>query len=419
MDTIRNIYKKNQSLLMDFFWRALQIFGREGTSFFAFLIASNLLLPTELSLYTYVVSVVLLIVRFCDFGVSGATSKYVAELKATDEKSIKPLVGGMLLVLLSTVLLAVILIVVWGEKIFPETEGYMRFLIPVLFVSPIFYLYEGVFRGLRKFKLISIVSFSTGVLSLLVSYLLISNYELTGAIISQNIQYILLAFIFIVSFGRISLKIDKKLLGKVLKYALIIGISNIGLYLYTRADVIILGNQNLLEYVSYYEIAYKIFSMILLPSTILGSVVAPRVTEMFAKKEFKGMKKDLLLKTSLLFVFGSVVSVAIYILLPLIIQYVFPQYEYSIVKEFMIIFLVILPLRYVSSYLSTGYITASGNAKIVAFPLLVWGVVNVVLDYLFIQEFGYVGIMYATLISQIGYIFTKDSIFIFKILKKL
>ena len=419
MNKLRNIYSKNKKILADFFWRSLQIFGREGTSFFAFIIVSNLLIPEELSLYTYVSSIALLIIRFCDFGISGSTSKYTAELKETDEKKIESLIGGMVSLLGLIVVFACVFVIVLGDTLFPEAEGFLLYLLPLLILSPFFYLYEGVLRGLRKFKLVAIVSFGTGILTLLLSYFLIAKFDLVGAFISQNIQYLLLVGILFFYVGKISFKFDKELIKNVLKYAFVIGLANVGLYLYTRADVILLGQGGFLEYVSYYEVSNKIFMIILLPSTILGTVVAPRITAKFAKNKFNGMIKDLKTKVVGMFLLGFFCSLIIYLFLPLIIKLVFSQYDFELVRQFIIILLILLPFRYVSSFLTTGYITSSGYARISAYPLLAWGVVNVLLGYFLIRRFGYIGVMYATLISQVGFMLTKDGWFILKVLSKI
>jgi O-antigen/teichoic acid export membrane protein len=79
----------------------------------------------------------------------------------------------------------------------------------------------------------------------------------------------------------------------------------------------------------------------------------------------------------------------------------------------------VLPFRFFSNYLTGSYIVAGGFAKLSTVTLLIFGILNLVLDIILIKSFGLIGIIYSTLIVQISFALSKDLYFYFKIIKKL
>jgi len=71
--------KNNKEFSRNFIWRCVQTFGKQGASFFLFIIATYLLSKENMGIYNYVFSALYLLTIFADFGISTATSKYVAE----------------------------------------------------------------------------------------------------------------------------------------------------------------------------------------------------------------------------------------------------------------------------------------------------------------------------------------------------
>jgi O-antigen/teichoic acid export membrane protein len=72
------------------------------------------------------------------------------------------------------------------------------------------------------------------------------------------------------------------------------------------------------------------------------------------------------------------------------------------------ILLILIPFRFFSTYLNVGYITPVGKVKVASFLVLVFGAINVALDYLLIGIYGFIGVVYATVVTQLLYMFLKD-----------
>ena len=54
-----------------------------------------------------------------------------------------------------------------------------------------------------------------------------------------------------------------------------------------------------------------------------------------------------------------------------------------------------------NAFLRSSYITVSGNQKIILFTSIFSAIINILLNYIFINEFGVLGAAYATVLTQI------------------
>jgi len=86
---IRQKYLQHKETINNFTWRALQIFGKSGITFLIFIICAKLLGPYTFGIYNYILAIVFFLVMFGDFGISTATSKYIAEYNVTDKEKLK------------------------------------------------------------------------------------------------------------------------------------------------------------------------------------------------------------------------------------------------------------------------------------------------------------------------------------------
>ena len=61
----------------------------------------------------------------------------------------------------------------------------------------------------------------------------------------------------------------------------------------------------------------------------------------------------------------------------------------------------IIPTFMLTNFLTHGYLYSTGNAKLHLKIMLFFGVLNVVLDYYFISLFGFIGVIYVTVICSV------------------
>lgn len=417
---MKRYFKKNKETIENFFWRALQIFGKQGFSFLIFFICAQLLNSFDFGIYNYILAIVYLLVIFSDFGISLATSKEIAERKALGEKdNLKKVAFNSFILILGLSILVAAVAIILFNFIFTDKTNYLTYILPLVFLIPISALYDGIYRGLKKFKELSAITTINGLFSLFFVYFFVDNYGLTGALVSQLLFYVFLSISLSVALKlNFFLKqVDLTIIKKIFYYSLLVGLSNVGYFLYTRVDVLFLGFFNLVEEISYYEIINKIFMIVLLPITILGTVVAPNTAKNSILQRYDYLFKKIKTESFLLLIVGLITSILFFFLLPIIFENFFPSYDLNILEKMLLPILLLIPFRFFSSYVTVGYITPSGNVKITTILLLVFGIFNAFLDFIFIAKWGLMGVIFATILSQLPYIIIKDTLFFFKLRK--
>jgi len=418
INMIKSQYFKHKETINSFIWRFLQIFGTQGITFLIFILCAKLLTPYDFGIYNYILAIVFFLITFGDFGISIATSKYIAEYNAINTKKVRLVLFNSGIVILGLSLIVTMIIIVFGKYFLYEKFSYLLWTLPLFFFAPMTSLYDGIYRGLKRFKRLAIISLVTGFLAIWYVYYLIKNFGLVGALVSQNLFYLSLFLVLALDYKEFDFIFDKEIIKKITSYSLWIGLSNIGLFLYTKVDIIILGQFGFIEEIGYYEIINKIFIMILMPVTLLATVVAPNTTKNFAFKKYNYIKNKILEESIFLFLAGLVIAVFSYLIFPYVFKVFLYGYNLILLMQILTLLLFLLPIRFISSYIIIAYITPSGFAKILTFTILLCGILNVILDFVFINMFGFIGVIYATLFSQLLFIITTLLLFIIVINKR-
>src|SRR3989338_7409042 len=187
----RDKYTQHKETIHNFIWRAIQILGKSMATFLIFILSAKLLTPYDFGIYNYVLAIVFFLIIFGDFGISTATSKYVAEYNVTDKKKLKLVLFNSGIIILGLTILITIITLIIGPWYLKEKYIYILWLLPLVFLAPMTYLYDGIYRGLKQFKKLAIISVIIGLISIPFVYILIKQYGLIGALISQNIFYLI------------------------------------------------------------------------------------------------------------------------------------------------------------------------------------------------------------------------------------
>ncbi|VVB77913.1 Polysaccharide biosynthesis protein [uncultured archaeon] len=405
---LKNSYNTHKETIHNFIWRALQIFGQNGITFLIFILCAKLLTPYDFGIYNYVLAIIFFLIIFGDFGISTATSKYVAEYNITDKNKLKSVLFNSGIVILGLTMIITILTIIIGPWYLKEKYIYVLGLLPLIFMAPMTSLYDGVYRGLKKFRQLAIISLIVGFFSLSFVYILIKTYGLIGALIAQNLFYLILLIALGFGYREFNFKWNKELIKEITKYSLIIGIANFGYYLFTRINTLILGHYNLIIEIGYYELINKIFMILIIPFTILSQVIAPNITELYSKSEFKKIRSKYILYTLFSLVISTILALLIWLIFPIILKFFLSKYYNPIVIHSMNLLLIILISQCISTISAIGFSTSSGHAKLNMYWLLFFGVSNIILSILFVKNLGFIGIIYSTIIIK----FLSDITFI-------
>jgi len=414
---IKSYYYINKEIILNFIWRGLQIFGKQGITFFIFILCAKLLSPHDFGIYNYVLAILALLIFFGDFGISTAVSKYVAEYNKTDKNKLRKVLFNSIVIIFVITILVTILTLIIAPHYLKEEYTYIFFLLPLIFLSPATSLYDGIYRGLKKFKQLAVISLMAGLISIGFVYFLVTNYGLIGALISQNIFYFSLLLSLAFGYKEFSLKIDKQIVKEIGKYSLIIGLGNLGFFLYSRVDVLFLGHYGFIEQINYLEIINKVLMLCLTPFLIFGQVISPNITHFFIEKNYS--KLIIKFKKYLFFslIFSLLAVITIFFSSNFIISSFLKEYYSETMMNIVYLMLIVFITQFLNGVIPF-MVTATGHARLSTVFLVTFGILHVLLNYVFINIYGFIGIFYSIIITKV----LADLLFIFiyyKILIKL
>ena len=414
---IKRLYTKHKETTHNYTWRALQVLGTHGTSFFIFITCARLLSPYEFGIYNLVFAIIFFLIIFCDLGILAATGKYVAEYHATNKEKLESVLfnAGLTVLLLSTSVTLFVLF--FGENVFPEHYAHVLYIIPLLFLHPLYSLYERVYSGLKRFREQAVISLIIGGIMCGLVYLLIRLYGLKGALISQNLLYFLLLATLAIRYGKFQLKIDKTVFKEIGKYSLLIGVMQISSFMNRKVDVFFLGHYNYITEIGYYEIAYKLLKFLMVPFAILTQVIAPDITKNFSLKNYLPVREKLKKGIFISVLMASVLIVSFIFTKDYLLQSFLSKYYTEDMKHLLNL---MIPVYFIQMLFGIipSFAIATGHAKFNMIFFIVFGILNVVLDYLLINFYGFFGVIYSTILIK----YTGSFIFFYfyyRLLRKL
>ena len=150
--------------------------------------------------------------------------------------------------------------------------------------------------------------------------------------------------------------------------------------------------------VGIYSAAYTLYEAPLFISLMFAKSLYPLIVKYYSEN------KDRLY--DLYFELSSYMTLSAY----LIVIFVYFFYEYLISFTFgikyiesgeVLLFLSLGLILMFNAFLRSSYITVSGNQKIILFTSIFSAIINILLNYIFINEFGVLGAAYATVLTQI------------------
>jgi O-antigen/teichoic acid export membrane protein len=408
---VKQYFIKHKAIITDYVWRLMQIGSKQVITFIIMLLSANLLTVTEFGVLTYVLTSITFFTLLCDFGLSAAASKYVAEYNLTDKDKVKSILVSVASIIFIIALGIFILILIFGKYFLKENYIYVLLATPLLFFIPLTSLYDGIFRGLKKFRQLSLIVMISGLIFIGVMYILIIKLYLVGAILAQVLYYVLLSIILFVSYREYTWSIDKKTVKTVLSYSFIIGIASLGFYLFNSADLMILGYYGYFNVVSHYQIVLRLITLLATPILIFSQVIAPRVSDIYYKGNKKQFKELYLKSMKTTIVISLAVILVAIILHTFIFRIFFPKYDLAMLSLILFLMLIVLPFRFVGIIINNSFITTIEKAKYIAIPLLFCGVASVITDLL-VVNISYVWVVLSSVVFNCLNIIITQYLFI-------
>jgi O-antigen/teichoic acid export membrane protein len=271
----------------------------------------------------------------------------------------------------------------------------------MIFLASMTSLYDGIYRGLKKFQQLALLSTGVSVLSLGFIYILIRQYGLTGALLSQNLFYLFLFLTLAFGYRDFLFKVNREILKSVGFYALIIGIIHVSAFLYTRVDILVLGYFDLIVEIGYYEIVNKVLMLMALPFLVYAQVQAPNMVATYCREGSPVILRTLTKYIKYATVVSLLLAVLMGIAIPWILRSFLAEYYLPGVIWILYIFLFLFIFQNVSNLVGNTFIISTGHVRINMINIIFFGILNLLLDIFLVRHYGYMGIAYAKLLVVI------------------
>ncbi len=390
----------------NFLLRALQVFLKHSLTLFIYYFSAFVLSPDSFGEAVYYISIASFVLVFCDFGISASITKYISGKEFTESKykegqilsKVVFQLGVYSLIVISIFVIIFNLIEIGSLSV---NKSALYLLLPYIFFTPVISVFDGYLVGKSSFKLLLKINALHWVFSMLITFILVKHLLFEGVMISLSVNSFILFVLFVFfHITELSPKIKSVKIDGIFSYSIVIGLSSMGYFLYTRFDVFVLKYFGYTQEIGFYEIINRLFAILVIPFAIFGQVQAPIVssyrTSSSAKSIYSYFKKTL----GVVFLIGVILSISLYITFPLLIEVFMSDLDKEKFVLINNVLVCVLPLKFVGVVSTIGFITPLGKAKITTFVTLIFGIVNVFLDIYFIQILGFLGIFLATFFVQ-------------------
>lgn len=400
---IISTYSKHGNIITNFIWRALQIFGKQGVNFVIFLICAKLLNTYDFGVYNYILAVIFFLALFGDFGISTSVSKYVAEYTISKKEKVPQVLSNVILIVAIFSTLVSLFIILFGKHFFTNNINFIIYSLPLLFFYPLTSILDGYYRGLNNFKKLSSIYLVSSFFLVIVAFFITKNFGLLGAILSQDMYYIVLSLALLISVKKIKISLNGEIIKEIGKYAILTGIISVSYFLYSRFDILILEKFNLIKEIGYYEMINKVILLATLPFLILANVVAPIISNYFINNDWAKIYTKFKKYVAYSFLGSIFIAIGIFIFFPILLKHFLPNFYNAEVLTLLNYLLIVFIFQKVADVIGNGFIFYTGHVKMNMVLMLIFGVLNVVLSYYFISNYGFVGIAYSKIICVIFY----------------
>ena len=236
--------------------------------------------------------------------------------------------------------------------------------------------------------------------------------------------FLLLSFLSSIQVYRLFSKLEKPTvnsekfsLKEIFKTSSPMALSAIAYFIMQSIDIVILSIYESFDQIAYYSVSVKLAMATTLALMSVNIVIAPRIAEIYEKKEFQGLQQLIKHSTRIIF-FISICVLSILFFFSEEILNLFGE-GYVVAKNALIFLLV---AQFFNAFSGPGaiYLNMTGRQKILNKILILGLVVNISLNFYLIPSHGINGAAIATLVSLIMWnsittllIFYKDKIKIF------
>lgn len=366
---------------------------------------SRVLSVESIGLYSYTYSIVMYFTAFVVLGTKSYAIKLIS--RSNDKYSTSVIFWNVFSIRLISGILALVTYVV---IIFFTAKNITVSLIQGIYIIGVIFDISWFFQGLENFRTIVLRNFIVKVISLIMIFGFVKdNDDLLIYIISLSLLTVV---------GNLSLwgylpsclvKVKLSNINPFMgfKEILVLFIPTLALQVYSATDKIMLGNftKNLTQN-GYYEQTNKIVMAALSVITSLGIVVLPRVSALFAQKDFKRINECMNLSYRFVLFLSIPMVVGLCAVSNIFIPWFLGQgyQECVILICIMSLLLIIIGLSNITGF---QYLVATDRQNYYSFSIIMGTLLNIVLNVILIPKYFALGATIATVLSELVILFIQ------------
>ena len=385
------------------FYRTAAVVVGNLSGLFLTVVLARVLKPEQFGVYSLTLSIAMLSIAFSNLGIDGAVVRYIAYYRG--KKDLRKIRGHLRYFLRAKLVLALLIsftLIFFSGKIAtvfnnPALEIPMKFAGCIVLFSSLVNVLNAFFSGLQEFRYVfvkqAVYELSRWFLVIPLSCLFLAAGALEGVALAYVVTLIVLAIVAIRRFKEFLLGNSDKVDEKVLSFMGFMTIASVSGIIYTYVDSLMIGYFLTATDVGFYRAAFTIVFAIVGLIT-LGDILLP----VFTQLEGADLKNALnrLARYSSSIAFPAALGLAF--LSEYVIVAVYGQEYLSAAQVMMILSFVLIPASF--NYLGAVF-SAKEIPKYSAYITTVSMLLNIILNYFFINAFGISGAALATLISRV------------------
>ena len=266
--------------------------------------------------------------------------------------------------------------------------------------------YIGIDYRYKKFIVISSVNAVANIiLSIIFMYTVMSENRATGRMMGTTLPVVFISSLIICSFFKKELpKSGKKYLKWGLKYSIPIVPNGIGQVILGQFDRIMIHKMVGASSAGVYSFAYNVFGLVNVTAMSLDNVWGPWLFRKMRDKDYESIKRKSRIYLIIMALFSAIIILISPELVKLLGDVEYWNASYCVIPIIAggyFNFMCSLPISVEYFYEKT---------KIIATGTIIAAIINIILNFFFIKEFGYIAAAYTTLVTYIIYFFSHYTI---------
>jgi len=352
--------------------------------------------------YSFALSFATIFIVFSELGTLTFLIKEISAGSPKAQKYINNIASIKLILGILTFILSIATIRVIGGD--AESIYLVALASAAMFFNYYGYLFRAIFQAHQVMEYDALTKLLEKIVSVTLGITIMAlGYGVEGLLASQIISFIIFFIASWIIVSRkimvINLRFDLKIWKEILVTSFPFWITTACIYIYYKADTVMLGLFRSYAEVGWYNAGYRIIES----ATFIQTVVITAVFPALSKFHFVGEKKhlDLLFEKSFYYLFclGLAIAAGGIMLAERIILFIYgPEFIFAVPAfKIMLVTLLIMLITYLMGYLFNAIDKSTVFALVVFIAMLF----NIVFNFIFIKKFGYIGASYVRLLTEL------------------